>query len=465
MNNTIVKVNSLSKYFSLKPVSQNKEGIKGLLKCFLGIDSHSPKIATHKDEHFWALKDISFEISRGECLGIVGMNGAGKSTLLKVLLNRLSPDEGTIEISGQTGGLIELGAGFHEELSGRDNIIINASLLGKKKSEIENQIDSIINFADIGTFIDSPVKSYSSGMRIRLGFSIAIHFVTDLVICDEILAVGDFEFRQKCYLKLSELKENRSFILVSHSPADIRNFCDRAILLHNGELIAEGSPDYILNCYSHCEHKINAKQLRKRIFGIKRPKSNIDTTLVKKPNPKTIAVIQNRKDKVLSHEQKETILGKEYLNSDYIKTFNFSWNIEKKNDRYIYLFPNSIQLSVSFELIRSCSNFQIGVPFRDEDGKMILGPSNTSEKIGLKPGFHSIEIEIDKIPFYHGRLWPLIALSDMPGFILRKYLPYIDIHSDTKDYGWAHCDFDIKYNIKSEIHPFESTDNNSILTI
>lgn len=458
MSAAIVEVNSISKCFSLKPTHQSNEGVSGLISCLLGRGRNiSIEREILPEDQFWALKNISFEVKQGECLGIVGMNGAGKSTLLKILLGRLSQDGGTIDITGQAGGLIELGAGFHDELTGIENIYINAALLGKSKKEVSDQIGGIIQFADIGNFINSPVKSYSSGMRVRLGFSVAIHFIPDLVICDEILAVGDFEFRQKCYLKLSELKNEKSFILVSHSAADVMNFCDRAILLHNGELIVEGSPEFVLDCYTHCEHKLSASELRKRLGGLKKIQINIPREALKKKPMKKEIVIQKRDDVMLSNDDKLTLLGKEYLNAEYIKNIRVSWNLEKSREEYLYVHPRPIVIDVVFELKKSCANFQIGVPFRNETGEMIFGPSNKKDRTGLKPGVHKVRIEISDFPIYHGRLWPLIALSDMPGFMVRKYLPYIDIYSEYDAYGKFHCEYSISYDSNEQAHPFEES--------
>lgn len=258
----ILVVENLSKKFFLNPSIGMRPGALELLKLMLGFSVRSKELAANE---FWAIKDISFELDRGEAIGIMGMNGAGKSTLLKVLLGRLSPDNGFYRVSGSIGGLVELGAGFHPEMSGIENIFNKARLLGVKESEIKDRLDQIVEFADLGDFIDSPVKTYSSGMNVRLGFSIAIHFVDDLVLCDEILAVGDFDFRQKCLTKINELRNYKSFVLVSHNPRDVSTFCSKAILLHKGEIVAEGKPENVIEAYAQCSHHISAAEVRKRI--------------------------------------------------------------------------------------------------------------------------------------------------------------------------------------------------------
>lgn len=263
-NQTILSVRDLSKKFFLNPALGRRPGAWELVKMMIGFAGSSAKLS---ENEFWAIKDISFELSRGEAIGIMGMNGAGKSTLLKVLLGRLSPDSGSFRVRGSVGGLVELGAGFHAEMTGKENIYNKARLLGVTDDEIDKRIDDIVEFADLGEFIHSPVKTYSSGMNIRLGFSIAIHFVEDLILCDEILAVGDFDFRQKCLAKINELRNYKSFVLVSHNTRDISTFCSKAILLHKGEVVAEGDPEEVIEAYAQCSHHISAAEVRRRISG------------------------------------------------------------------------------------------------------------------------------------------------------------------------------------------------------
>ena len=258
----ILVVENLSKKFFLNSALGMRPGALELMKLMLGFSAQSKELTSNE---FWAIKDISFDLNRGEAIGIMGMNGAGKSTLLKILLGRLSPDEGFYKVSGSIGGLVELGAGFHSEMSGMENIFNKARLLGIKESDIKDRLDEIVDFADLGDFINSPVKTYSSGMNVRLGFSIAIHFIDDLVLCDEILAVGDFDFRQKCLTKINELRNYKSFVLVSHNPRDISTFCSKAILLHKGEVVAEGIPEKVIEAYAQCSHHISATEVRKRI--------------------------------------------------------------------------------------------------------------------------------------------------------------------------------------------------------
>jgi len=201
-----------------------------------------------------ALSNVSMQINEGEVVGIVGRNGAGKSTLLKVISRVLMPTEGRVRLRGWVSPLLELGAGFHPELTGRENIFLNGTLLGHKRRQVEKRLDEITEFAELGAFIDSPLRTYSSGMVARLGFSIATTWKPDILILDEILAVGDENFRNKCQARIESFrKEGTTTLLVSHVAENIETLCSRAIWLDHGEVKASGSVKEILNLYQHAK--------------------------------------------------------------------------------------------------------------------------------------------------------------------------------------------------------------------
>jgi len=196
---------------------------------------------TQQKDSFWALKDVNFEVERGEVLGIIGRNGAGKSTLLKILSRITYPTEGEIVMRGRVGSLLEVGTGFHPELTGRENIYFNGAILGMKKREIEEKFDEIVKFSGVEKFLDTPVKRYSSGMNVRLAFSVAAHLDPEILLVDEVLAVGDAEFQKKCLGKMGEVaSEGRTVLFVSHNMAAVENLCSRSLLLHNGIVSFEG---------------------------------------------------------------------------------------------------------------------------------------------------------------------------------------------------------------------------------
>lgn len=204
-------------------------------------------------KEFIALTDLSFEIKPGETVGIIGKNGAGKSTLLKLIAGVTTPSKGKSFINGKVAPLIELGAGFHHELTGYENIMLNAAILGMHKKEIEAVIDRIIEFSELEEFMSVPVKKYSSGMYVRLGFSIAIYTNADIFLIDEVLAVGDAAFQKKCMQKMKDLKNkhDKTIIFVSHNEKAVKSFCDRVILLDHGRILADGSSETVFKEYNH----------------------------------------------------------------------------------------------------------------------------------------------------------------------------------------------------------------------
>ncbi|MBD5802549.1 Teichoic acids export ATP-binding protein TagH [Azoarcus sp. Aa7] len=210
---------------------------------------------------FWALKDVSFEVKSGETVGIIGCNGSGKSTLLQLICGTLSPTGGSVETHGRIAALLELGSGFNPEFTGRENVYMNAAVLGLSKYEIDNRFDDIAGFADIGKFIEQPVKTYSSGMALRLAFAVAINVVPKILVVDEALSVGDERFQRKCFSRIEEIRAGGATILfVSHSGGAIVELCDRAILLDGGELLASGAPKQVVGRYQKLLYAPAAKR-------------------------------------------------------------------------------------------------------------------------------------------------------------------------------------------------------------
>src|SRR3954447_7608669 len=209
-----------------------------------------------KFDEFWALQDVSFSVPAGKTYGLIGDNGSGKSTLLKCLAGILVPDSGTIRTQGKVSALLELGAGFHPELSGRDNVYLNGSILGMSKKQIDAQFDEIVDFAGLETFIDTPVKNYSSGMYVRLGFSVAINVDPEILMVDEVLAVGDESFQRKCMDKFKQFRdEGRTVVIVSHALGTMRTMCDEVAWLDHGQLVGIGKPSELVDEYVGSSHE------------------------------------------------------------------------------------------------------------------------------------------------------------------------------------------------------------------
>ena len=210
-----------------------------------------PGAATHASEEFWALRGVDIEVKRGEMLGIIGRNGAGKSTFLKVVSHITGPSEGRVEVHGRVGSLLEVGTGFHQALSGRENIYMNGAILGMRRAEIKARFNDIVDFAEIGRFLDTPVKRYSSGMYVRLAFAVAAHLDPEILIIDEVLAVGDAAFQEKCLTRMGAVGAGgRTVVFVSHNMAAIRTLCSRVVLLDGGRVIADGPPGEMVALYS-----------------------------------------------------------------------------------------------------------------------------------------------------------------------------------------------------------------------
>jgi len=245
----LIEVNNVSKRFCKDLKRSMRYGFKDSLRAIVGKETNTDYL--RKDE-FWAVKDVSFKLKRGECLGLIGHNGAGKSTLLKMMNGLINPDKGDVLIRGRVGALIELGAGFNPILTGRENVYNNGSVLGFTRNEIEKKIDEIIDFAEIRDFIDSPVQNYSSGMRVRLGFAVAAQMEPDVLLIDEVLAVGDVGFSIKCLNKISELLKKCAVIYVSHSMPQVGKICNKAIHLRHGmiSMFSDNVNDVIQSYYS-----------------------------------------------------------------------------------------------------------------------------------------------------------------------------------------------------------------------
>ena len=260
MSDVVIKVENLSKQYRLGNVGTGTiahdlnrfwHKMRGNEDPYLKIGEENDRAVKGNSEYIWALKDINFEVKQGEVLGIIGRNGAGKSTLLKILSRTTTPTTGSIKIKGRVASLLEVGTGFHPELSGRENIFLNGAILGMTKQEIKSKFDEIVDFSGVERYIDTPVKRYSSGMYVRLAFGVAAHLEPEILIVDEVLAVGDAEFQKKALGKMKDVstKEGRTVLFVSHNMTAIQNLCKTAILLSNGTIKEMGETGNIISKY------------------------------------------------------------------------------------------------------------------------------------------------------------------------------------------------------------------------
>jgi len=246
----LYRIGEMERYKALRDTLANafSAPVRAIRSAIRG--KRSIKKDARADNYIWALKDISFDVEKGEVVGIIGRNGAGKTTLLKLLCRITEPTEGYAEIRGRVGSLLEIGTGFHPEMTGRENIYLNGAILGMKKREIDRKFAEIVDFSGVEKFIDTPLKRYSSGMQVRLGFSVAAHLEPEILLVDEVLAVGDVEFQKKCLGKMGEVaKGGRTVLFVSHNMLSIQNLCTRGILLESGRIAMQGNITDVINKY------------------------------------------------------------------------------------------------------------------------------------------------------------------------------------------------------------------------
>lgn len=258
-NEIVIKVEKVSKQYRLGTVgvATLKDDfqrwlakIRGKEDPFLKVGSVNDRDTTSGSDYVWALKDINLQINRGDVVGIIGKNGAGKSTFLKLLAKVTAPTTGDVKIKGRVASLLEVGTGFHPELTGRENVYLNGAILGMTKAEISNRFDSIVDFSGIGNYLDTPVKRYSSGMYVRLAFSVAIHLNSEILIVDEVLAVGDFDFQRKCLAKMKEFANSgKTVLFVSHNINSLLSLCQQGILFEHGRLIKQGNIKEVVDLY------------------------------------------------------------------------------------------------------------------------------------------------------------------------------------------------------------------------
>jgi len=260
MSNTVIKVENLSKQYRLGEVGTGTIShdinrwwakVRGKEDPFLKIGEANDRTTKGNSDYVWALQDINFEVKQGEVLGIIGRNGAGKSTLLKILSKTTMPTTGNIKVKGRIASLLEVGTGFHPEMTGRENIFLNGAILGMTRKEIKSKFDEIVDFSGVERYIDTPVKRYSSGMYVRLAFAVAAHLEPEILIVDEVLAVGDAEFQKKCLGKMKDVSgQGRTVLFVSHNMNSIKELCNRAILLENGSLSTDDNINNVLKVYT-----------------------------------------------------------------------------------------------------------------------------------------------------------------------------------------------------------------------
>jgi len=364
-NDIVIRVSNLSKRFEIyeRPSDRLKQFIFPLLARFIG------RPFKNYFQEFWALKNINFELKKGEAIGIIGRNGSGKSTLLQIICGTLSPTHGSVEVNGRVGALLELGSGFNPEFSGRENIYLNASILGLTKDQIEQRYDDIVKFADIGDFIEQPVKTYSSGMSVRLAFAVIAHVDADILIIDEALAVGDVIFTQKCLRFINEFKQNHTILFVSHDASAVANISTSALWLQRGEMQSIGPAPEVLDAY----HQSNIRAMA----NISQPKGGELASKIKQENN------NSRTNQINSHAICEGKGGVSILSGSIVDKLGNVISVFHGGDNFL------IELVIKTH--KPIEGFLIGFTIKDRLGQKVI-EENISKFVEKSP----ISLEADQ---------------------------------------------------------------------
>ena len=383
-------------------------------------------------EDHWVLNGISFQVHKGEAIGLVGENGCGKSTTLKMLTKILYPDAGTITMDGRVSSLIELGAGFHPDMSGRENIYTNASIFGLKHDEIDKRLNDIIDFSELGAYIDNPVRTYSSGMYTRLAFAVAINVDADILLIDEILAVGDVGFQEKCFNKLREIKRNgTTIVIVSHALGQIEKICERSFWIENGLIRSEGNPIEVHKKYLQfiAERTGNLSKHNDTLLEKKQKSSVQQNTNVKKVN-----------DQKTIQTEKKTASEKRWGNLDITFTSVKLLNIENQvTDRL--MIGEDFSIRMDYKINKPVENLQVGIGIFRNDGLQCYGTNTFIEHIKVEPSEKQgcVIVAITNNPLIEGSYLLDVAFEKEGGFPYDYFRECIrfTVHSEIKDVGVA----------------------------
>ena len=440
-----IKVENISKCFSIyhNPQDRLKQSIYPRLQRFFKNQTKQYY------QEFWALKDVTFEVNKGETVGIIGRNGSGKSTLLQIICGILNPTSGSLHTNGRIAALLELGSGFNPEFTGRENVYMNAAILGLSQTETDSKLDNILAFADIGDFLDQPVKTYSSGMVVRLAFAVQAQVEPDILIVDEALAVGDAKFQAKCFKSLTKLKANgTSILLVTHSSEQVVNHCDHTILLDHGKEVSQGQPRMIVNRYMDL------------LFG-KEPTKIINNTLVQESELEN----NHNVDSILSTIEDKFASRHGYNPSEY----RWGDGAAKILDFYISadgeVFPSALEvgqkvmLNCSLKFLKDLINPIFGVTIKTKDGVTVYGiNSEKTELVSFRETGITGQLVIVSIRFdcllAPGDYFVSIGIASMDGGEViphdRRYDSiHLQVRPDNSFYGLVNLD--CKLNVKDVI--------------
>lgn len=395
------------------------------------------------------LKNVSFQVEKGEALGLIGKNGCGKSTTLKLLSKIIYPDEGEIKIKGRVSSLLELGAGFHPDMSGRENIYTNASIFGLSKKEIDERMDDIIAFSELEEFLDNPVRTYSSGMYMRLAFSVAINVDADILLVDEILAVGDANFQKKCYSRMKELKAaGVTIILVTHSSDTIENFCNKAIWINDGEIVANGSAREVVSQYQqfmddqHMQQLLKEEARQKALEREKRTKEEkeyaVDTSGIPTAQEIERALAEAKIDNTQNH------FGLEFVQIEDVRLKN-----GKGEETKIFKNGEGFEIEIYYKVNRPLEQYVFGMGFYTLDDIWIYGNNTQIDRIRVE---HSkmngvVRYKVASLPLLEGTYRLNVSIVTEEGVPMDFYHCYCEIKVVSQDRSSGICSIEHEWEI------------------
>ncbi|MFU0826451.1 MAG: ABC-2 type transport system ATP-binding protein [Lachnoclostridium sp.] len=384
----------------------------------------------------WVLKGISFEVKKGEALGIIGENGCGKSTTLKLLTKIMYPDSGSIEIKGRVSSLIELGAGFHPDMTGRENIYTNASIFGLTKKEIDNRINDIIDFSELHEYLDNPVRTYSSGMYMRLAFSVAINVNADVLLIDEILAVGDANFQSKCFNKLRELKASGvTIVIVTHDLGVVENFCDSAIWIDAGKIVSRGKATTVVDDYM--KH-MNDKKIQTLM---KQEKESATVNVNDKKQQQKEDHERPDKDDLTCVNKSEIDYTANHFGLGYIVIENAYFKNMHGEKTNVLVAGEKVEIVIHYKVNKPLDEYVFGMGFYDLDGRCIIGSNTQLDRLCIKHTQMNgtVKFIIEELPLLTGKYILNVAIVDKNGTPMDFYRDYchFDVISYDRSVGYV----------------------------
>lgn len=401
----VLRVEDVGKRYSRDQLATQKRVGRVLFEALRGRAEEAPE---KRPEEIDIVKAVSFEVRRGEALGIIGVNGTGKTTLLRMLAGHVLPDRGSISVYGTTGTMIDLTTGIRDSMTGRTNIYLRSAILGRRRREVDADIEEIIDYTELREAIDAPVSTYSSGMRMRLAFATTIFMRPDLLLVDEVLSVGDFRFRQKCLETIRLMRENAAFVLVSHSMGDISRFCDRVIVLESGRAGFSGSPDDAIAYYYDVQEKRAQKPAK----------------------------------------SKRSKIGESIHNAEAIRDVVATWKGGRPGRTNEFVAGASMSLKLKFTMATPARKLIVGVPIYGRDGEFITALSSEQARfaINASPGAPvDIEIAVPELRLTPGHYHAVLAIVDGPEYLFRQPIDDIAVVSGGLPKYWGSFTLDQKW--------------------